>query len=179
MPGIGWETIGPPASITMDFSGRQTQFYLFRFRRGNSEALELWGVWRNGDVVPLDYQPDQVLNTSAPPALHLQGRRRSATEIVACVIVGDANHPPNVEQAIAILKNVFQYHSRRDRIADARSTTAANLPPIEWGKTPPSWRAVYAAALRGNEREDAARDIIVTIPMDKLSSEERALIEAK
>ena len=37
----------------------------------------------------------------------------------------------------------------------------------------------FAAALRGNEREDAARDIIVTIPMDKLSSEERALIEAK
>ena len=109
MPGVGWETIGPPASITMDFSGRQTQFYLFRFRRGDSEALELWGVWRNGDVVPLDYQPDQVLNTSAPPALHLEGRRRSATEIVACVIGGDANHPPNVEQAIAILKSVFQY----------------------------------------------------------------------
>jgi len=52
-------------------------------------------------------------------------------------------------------------------------------PPIEWAKTPPSWRAVYAAALRGNEREDAARNIIATIPMDKLSSEERALIEAK
>ena len=49
----------------------------------------------------------------------------------------------------------------------------------EWAKTPPSWRAVYAAALRGDEREDAARDIIATIPMDKLSSEERALIEAK
>ena len=109
MPGIGWETIGPPASITMDFSGRQTQFYLFRFRRGDSEALELWGVWRNGDVVPLDYQPDEVLNTSGPPALHLEGKRRSATEIVACVIGGDGNHPPNVEQAIAILKSVFQY----------------------------------------------------------------------
>lgn len=48
-----------------------------------------------------------------------------------------------------------------------------------WAKTPPSWRAVYAAALRGNERDDAARDIIATIPMDKLPSEERALIEAK
>jgi hypothetical protein len=50
MPGIGWETIGPPASITMDFSGRQTQFYLLRFRRGDREALELWGVWRNGTL---------------------------------------------------------------------------------------------------------------------------------
>jgi hypothetical protein len=52
-------------------------------------------------------------------------------------------------------------------------------PPIEWAKTPPSWRAVYAAALRGNEREEAAHEIIAMIPMDKLSSEERALIEAK
>jgi hypothetical protein len=41
--------------------------------------------------------------------LHLEGKRRSATEIVACVIGGDANHPPNAEQAIAILKTVFQY----------------------------------------------------------------------
>ena len=52
-------------------------------------------------------------------------------------------------------------------------------PPIEWAKTPPSWRAVYAAALRRNEREGAAHEIIATIPMDKLSSEERALVDAK
>ena len=109
MPGIGWESVGPPESITIDFSGRQLQLYLFRFRRGHSQALELWGVWRNGDAVPLDYEPDQVLRTAAAPPPHREGKRRSATEIVACVIGGDANRPPNVEQAIAILKSVFQY----------------------------------------------------------------------
>ena len=110
MPGIGWESSGPPESIMIDFSGRQTQLYLFRFQRGDIQALELWGVWRNGDAVPLDYQPNQVLRTAAArPALHLEGKRRSATEIVACVVGGDANHPPNAEQAIAILKSVFQY----------------------------------------------------------------------
>jgi exosortase len=111
MPGIGWESSGPPESITIDFSGRQRQLYLFRFRRGEIEALELWGVWRNGDAVPLDYQPDQVLRTvAAPSALHLEGKRRSATEIVACVIGGNRDHPPEVERAIAILKSVFQYN---------------------------------------------------------------------
>ena len=111
MPGIGWESVGPPESITIDFSGRQTQFHLFRFRRGDIQALELWGVWRNGDAVPLDYQPDQVLRTvAAPSALHLEGKRRSATEIVACVIGGNRDHPPEVERAIAILKSVFQYN---------------------------------------------------------------------
>jgi exosortase/archaeosortase family protein len=44
MPGVGWESSRQPESITIDFSGRQTQFYLFRFRRGDVEALELWGV---------------------------------------------------------------------------------------------------------------------------------------
>ena len=51
MPGVGWESSGSPESITIDFSGHQTQLYLFRFRRGDTEALELWGVWRNGDAV--------------------------------------------------------------------------------------------------------------------------------
>jgi hypothetical protein len=50
-------------------------------------------------------------------------------------------------------------------------------PPIEWLKTPPAWRAVYAATLLANEQAGAAREIIVTIPMDKLSPEERALIQ--
>jgi exosortase len=116
MPGIGWESSGPPESITTDFSGHQTLFYLFRFRRGDVEALELWGVWRNGDAITLDYQPEHILRAAAaPPSLHLEGKRRSATEIVACIIGGNRDHPPQVERAIAILKSVFQYNSNPAR----------------------------------------------------------------
>jgi hypothetical protein len=50
-------------------------------------------------------------------------------------------------------------------------------PAIEWPKTPPAWRAVYAATLLANEQAGAAREIIATIPVDKLSPEERALIQ--
>ncbi len=50
-------------------------------------------------------------------------------------------------------------------------------PPIDWQKTPPAWRAVYAATLLANEQADAAQDIIKTIPRDKLSPPERELIE--
>jgi hypothetical protein len=53
----------------------------------------------------------------------------------------------------------------------------AGAPPIEWEKTPPSWRAVYAATLQANEQSELARAIIATIPADKLSPEERKLIE--
>jgi hypothetical protein len=55
----------------------------------------------------------------------------------------------------------------------------AGAPPIEWAKTPPAWRAVYAASLLASDQPDAAREVIATIPKDKLSPEERALIEPK
>ena len=49
--------------------------------------------------------------------------------------------------------------------------------PIDWKKTQPAWRAVYAATLLANDRKDEARDMIATIPRDRLSAQERALIE--
>lgn len=52
----------------------------------------------------------------------------------------------------------------------------SNAPPIEWSKTPPSWRAVYAAALFANEQPEKAREIIATIPEGSLNAEEKALI---
>ncbi len=110
MPGVGWQSAGGPESLTVNFGGREVQLYTFRFQRGDVEALELWGVWRNGDPVPLDYQPDQVLRAAAaPPALRLEGKRRSATEIVSCVIAGSTNAPPEPQRAVAILKSLFQY----------------------------------------------------------------------
>jgi len=51
-------------------------------------------------------------------------------------------------------------------------------PPIEWEKTPPAWRAVYAAALLANDQAAAAREIMATIPREKLNPEERQLIES-
>jgi exosortase len=43
MPGVGWESAGGPEALTVDLSGRKVQLYSFRFRRGDIEALELWG----------------------------------------------------------------------------------------------------------------------------------------
>ena len=69
------------------------------------------------------------------------------------------------------------YLRKRDPgIALAQFTGPAGAPPIDWSKTPPAWRAVYAATLLENEQANAARDMIATIPLDKLSPEERALI---
>jgi hypothetical protein len=50
--------------------------------------------------------------------------------------------------------------------------------PIDWKQALPGWRAVYAAALAGTDRNDEAQKIIATIPRDRLNSRERALIES-
>jgi hypothetical protein len=74
-----------------------------------------WGVWRNAGDVPLDYEPDQVMHAAATPStFHVEGKRRSAIEIVACVIGGNRDCPPDAERAIAILKSVFELNPARE-----------------------------------------------------------------
>ena len=49
---------------------------------------------------------------------------------------------------------------------------------IDWKRTLPAWRAVYGAALFASDRDDEARDIITSIPRDRLNPQERELIES-
>ncbi len=109
MPGIGWESTGAPEPIEVKFGDDHIRFYVFRFRRGDVHALELWGAWRNGDPVPLEYTPNQVFGAAPPPtALDLKGKRRSATEIVACTAIAGGREPSS-EIAVALLQSVMEY----------------------------------------------------------------------
>lgn len=47
---------------------------------------------------------------------------------------------------------------------------------IDWSRTPPGWRAVYAAALAADDQTEAAQQIASTIPVEKLKKEERELL---
>jgi exosortase/archaeosortase family protein len=112
MPGVGWESSGAPEPRDLQIDGRSIKVYLFRFHRGNAKALELWGAWRNGEPVSLDYQLGQIFGTAVPPkALQLEGKRRSATEIVACSVIADGAEPAP-EIALAILPSVFNYRAQ-------------------------------------------------------------------
>ena len=110
MPGIGWQAAGPPPqAIDLEIDGHRVRFYLFRFRRGDTHALELWGAWRNETAVPLEYTADQIFGNVPPPSsLALQGKRRSATEIVACSVISNGTEPAS-EIAVALLRSVFHY----------------------------------------------------------------------
>ena len=119
-----------------------------------------------------------VLNTADPNAQNrvayynlLLGKDVRANGTKAKELV--AKYPDRLEFRVTAALGSLRQHDAASALEQFQG------PPIDWSKTPSSWRAVYAAALRGNEREDAAHEIIATIPMDKLSSEERALIEAR
>jgi exosortase len=112
MPGIGWIQSAPAESVTVQLNGEPIQCQLFRFRRGNVYALELWGVWRNGQALSIDYEPAQVLGAAPlPSSLHFEGKRRSATEIVACTIIAQ-DIAPSSDIAVALLQSVFEYKPR-------------------------------------------------------------------
>jgi exosortase len=109
MPGIGWTLDGPPEPREVQIDGHAIRCYLFRFRRENLHALELWGAWRNGKPVAIDYRPEEVLGVvPASSSLDLAGKRRSATEIVACNIISNGVKP-EAEIAVALLPSVFDY----------------------------------------------------------------------
>ncbi|MEP6937547.1 MAG: exosortase/archaeosortase family protein [Chthoniobacterales bacterium] len=112
MPGIGWQLTAGPERLEVEMGGRALSCYAFRFQRGNFHALELWGVWRNGEAVPLNYHPAQVLGAAVPPpGLKLEGKRKSATEIVACSLIAEGE-APSTATAVGALQSVFAYHSR-------------------------------------------------------------------
>ena len=97
----------------------------------------------------------------------------------------------DVDQNFAVAKKLAeQYPSRLSyrvttalgylRQHDPASAMAQFKGPvsIDWKRTLPAWRAVYAAALFASDRNDEARDIIATIPRDRLNPQERELIES-
>jgi hypothetical protein len=97
----------------------------------------------------------------------------------------------DVDQNFAVAKKIAeQYPSRLSyrvttalgylRQHDPASAMAQFKGPvsIDWKRTLPAWRAVYAAALLASDRNDEAREIIATIPRDRLNPQERELIES-
>jgi hypothetical protein len=86
-------------------------------------------------------------------------------------------HPDRLSFRVTAALGLLRQHDGGGALEQFKGPAGA--PPIDWNKTPPAWRAVYAAVLLANDQVDAAREIIRSIPTKQLSAEERALIEAK
>jgi hypothetical protein len=83
-------------------------------------------------------------------------------------------YPTRLSFRVTAALGYLRKHDPGQALAQFKGPPGA--PPIEWQKTAPAWRAVYAAALLANDQREAAQDIIKTIPRDLLSPQEKELI---
>jgi hypothetical protein len=81
-------------------------------------------------------------------------------------------YPNRLSYHVTTALGYLRQHNAAAALAEFNGPTA-----IDWKQTMPGWRAVYAAALLGSDRNDEARKIIETIPRDRLNAQEQALID--
>jgi len=82
-------------------------------------------------------------------------------------------YPNRLSYRVTVALGYLRQHDPASALAQFKARE-----PIDWKKTLPAWRAVYAAALLASDRNDEARGILVTIPRDRLNAQERELIES-
>jgi hypothetical protein len=99
--------------------------------------------------------------------LDVEANQAKAIELVQ-------KYPDRLSFRVAVALGYLRQHDSASAVAQFKGP--ANAPPIEWSKTPPAWRAVYAAALMASDQREKAQQLISTIPSDSLNAEERALI---
>ncbi len=81
MAGAGWRKDGETESIKLAIDGKEMDFYKFLWKQGEQRAVQIWGIWRNGQTVPINYR--ELNSASAVSWLDLGRKRGSATELVS------------------------------------------------------------------------------------------------
>jgi hypothetical protein len=81
-------------------------------------------------------------------------------------------YPNRLAYRVTVALGYLRQHDAASALAQFKAPA-----PIDWKRTLPAWRAVYAAALLGTDRKEEAQQIIATIPRDRLNPQERELIE--
>ncbi|MEP7078723.1 MAG: hypothetical protein ABI795_06800 [Chthoniobacterales bacterium] len=81
-----------------------------------------------------------------------------------------AQHPTRLSFRVTAALAFLRKHDASSALAQFEG------PPIDWSRTPPAWRAVYAAALAVNDDAEAAQQMVATIPLGQLNKQECELI---
>ncbi|MCC6231781.1 MAG: exosortase/archaeosortase family protein [Verrucomicrobiales bacterium] len=103
MPAGGWKKDGDVEPLEVEFDGQRLTMHLFRFADSGQRALQVWGIWRNGEPIHMDFFQRPRLEWSV-----LTGKNRSAVEVLSCVVPYLDGEPP-VEVARAVLRDVVRY----------------------------------------------------------------------
>lgn len=110
MPGSGWKQVGGVERTEVDFDGRRLEMLVFRFERPPQRAIQLWGVWRNGETVDFDYG-DRLRALPERAGFLPTDRHMRGVELLSCV-VGAARGEAPLEVARRELPKMFRYQPR-------------------------------------------------------------------
>jgi exosortase len=94
MPGAGWILRSGVRKTQITFNGHPMDFSVFTFDREDSKTkgIQVWGIWRNGNPVEMDYQ--RVLRSSPEVfGLFPSGRHLMGIEIVSAFITFEGEAP--------------------------------------------------------------------------------------
>ncbi|MFM7819146.1 MAG: exosortase/archaeosortase family protein [Verrucomicrobiota bacterium] len=94
MPGAGWIPRADVRKTQIRFNGHTMDFHLFTFDREDSKtkALQLWGIWRNGRPVEMDYS--RILRSSPEVfGLFPTGRHLMGVEVVSAFMTYEGEAP--------------------------------------------------------------------------------------
>lgn len=117
MPAGGWKKDGEVEPIDITFNGHPLRLHVFRFAGVGQRALQIWGIWRNGEAIQMDFFNNPTLEWSL-----LTGKSRSAVEVVSCVIPYVDDQPP-LDLAKEIMTSVFEYQRPQKSAAGLPSVT--------------------------------------------------------
>lgn len=120
MPAGGWKKDGEVEPVDIEFNGKPLRMYVFRFAAVGQRALQIWGIWRNGEPVLMDFFDNPTLEWSL-----LTGKSRSAVEVVSCVVPYLENEPP-IEIARKVLTSVVHYQNQGPAAAEDGSRDDAS-----------------------------------------------------
>lgn len=102
MPAGGWKPEGEPFPVTVEIDGHPLTFSAFHFSDGDRHALQLWGQWRNGESMQVDFFGGKLSWDL------FKGRSRSAVETVSCLVHFKEGELP-LDVAKRTLQTAFGY----------------------------------------------------------------------
>lgn len=125
MPGSGWNQVGEVEQVRLDFHGQPLIWYVFRFERDGARGMQIWGVWRNGQSVEMDYSN----RLTALPEVYRpypSSRHMMSVELISLFVPYRDEPPPSLSIVEKVLPEILE--SRAAAAALARNTPTPTGP---------------------------------------------------
>ena len=108
MTGAGWVIQEEPKKIQVKVGQKDLMWYSFKFKNRETTAIQVWGVWRDGRPVDINYARETFDRGTAVPWLKEAADRKSAMEIVSLVFYYQDTEPTR-EVIEDIVNRMFDY----------------------------------------------------------------------